>query len=577
MALALTVLTLASLAMSLLIVRNSRAEANLRISEANLQRAQTVAGVGSWHLNVRRNHLWWSAETYRIFGVPPGTPLKYQRFLALIHPEDRTQVDNAWQAALQGALYDIEHRIIVDGTIKWVRERADLKFNSQGKLRGGVGTVQDITSRRQTEEALRESENNFRLFFESIDDLLFVVDEQNRILKTNPAVNARLDYTEAELLGQSLLNVHPPAWREEAARIMADMLAGKTTHCPIPLRAKAGQFIPVETRVFPGTWSGQNVLFGVTKDLSELKASEEKFAKAFSINPALMAISTLKEGRFIEVNEAFLRTLGYTRVQVIGKTSRECEMFADPQQRTRAIAILQEQGRVERLDIQVRTRTGELRHSLFSADFLRLQDQTLLLTVMIDVTELKDMQVRLEQMAYYDALTGLPNRVLLQDRLQVAIAQAQRKFELLAVCYLDLDGFKPVNDVWGHAAGDELLIQVAQRLNACIRGSDTVCRLGGDEFVVLLSGLCGVKECEQALRRILDALVKPFRLAQNEVQLSASIGVTLYPSDAVTADILIRHADQAMYAAKLAGRNQYCLFNAERDSVSYPQTIIDSG
>jgi diguanylate cyclase (GGDEF)-like protein/PAS domain S-box-containing protein len=571
MALVLTVLILASLTMSLLIVRNSRADARLQASEANLRRAQTVAGVGSWHLDVMRNHLWWSEETYRIFGVPLGPSLKYETFLERIHPDDCASVDKAWQAALQGAPYDVEHRIIVEGAIKWVRERADLEFDAQGKLRRGVGTVQDITERKQIEEALRESEHNFRLFFDSIDDLVFVVDEQSRILKTNPMVSERLDYTEAELLGQNLLDVHPLEWRAEAARIVADILAGKTIYCPIPLCARNGQLIPVETRVFPGTWSGRKVLFGVTKDLSELKASEEKFAKAFYINPALMAISTLEEGRFVEVNETFLRTLGYTWDEVIGKTSQECGMFADPQQRTYAIQILREHGRLEEFDIQVRTRSGELRHGLFSASFLRLQNQDLLLTVMIDVTALKDTQARLEQMAYYDALTGLPNRVLLEDRLQVAIAQTQRESGLLAVGYLDLDGFKPVNDKWGHTVGDELLIQVAQRLKACMRGGDTVCRLGGDEFVILLCNLRSAEECQQALNRILSTLTEPFQLIHGEVHLSASIGVTLYPRDGAAPDTLVRHADQAMYAAKLAGRNRYCLFNAERDSLSQRQ------
>ena len=186
-----------------------------------------------------------------------------------------------------------------------------------------------------------------------------------------------------------------------------------------------------------------------------------------------------------------------------------------------------------------------------------------------DITALRESQDKLEQMAYYDALTGLPNRRLLSDRLKLAIAQASRSERLLAICYLDLDGFKPINDQWGHAAGDVLLIDAARRLIGSIRAGDTVSRLGGDEFVVLLGNLSHVDECEVALERIRQALNRPFPLKEGEARISASMGVTLYPIDGSDSDMLLRHADQAMYQAKQAGRNRYALFDAEHDKLSH--------
>ena len=168
-------------------------------------------------------------------------------------------------------------------------------------------------------------------------------------------------------------------------------------------------------------------------------------------------------------------------------------------------------------------------------------------------------------MAYFDALTGLPNRRMLSDRLQLAIAQAQRSERLLAVCYLDLDDFKPINDTWGHAAGDMLLIEAAHRLQGSVRAGDTVSRLGGDEFVVLLGNLAHFDECEIALDRIRAALNRPFNLKEGEARVSASMGVTLFPMDGADPDTLLRHADQAMYQAKQTGRNRYTLFDAEHD------------
>lgn len=180
-----------------------------------------------------------------------------------------------------------------------------------------------------------------------------------------------------------------------------------------------------------------------------------------------------------------------------------------------------------------------------------------------DISILKESQQQLERMAYYDPLTGLPNRALLADRLRLVLAKAQREQRVLAVCYLDLDGFKPINDRWGHAAGDELLIQVAQRFQQSVRGDDTVARLGGDEFVMLLGNLSSIEEDEQVLEWILKVVATPF--PPQAMTVSASIGVTFFPHDYADSETLIRHADQAMYLAKHGGRNGHHLFDPEQD------------
>ncbi|WP_054773089.1 diguanylate cyclase domain-containing protein [Methylogaea oryzae] len=182
-----------------------------------------------------------------------------------------------------------------------------------------------------------------------------------------------------------------------------------------------------------------------------------------------------------------------------------------------------------------------------------------------DITAVKNSQLMLEKMAYLDPLTQLPNRTLLADRMQQIMAQCRRDETLLAVCYLDLDGFKPVNDRWGHAAGDALLIAVAQRLREAVRSGDTVARIGGDEFVVLLGGLDNTAACDLSLRRVHEAIQRPFTLDQGVAQISASLGVSLFPKDSSDPDTLLRNADQAMYQAKQAGRNRIHLFDPERD------------
>lgn len=307
------------------------AEQALQRSEDNLRRAQAVAGLGSWHLDISQDRLTWSDETYAIFGVARGTPMTLERFVAFVHPADVQQVNEAWAAALQGNTYEIEHRIVVDGHTRWVHERAQVDLAADGTPHTAIGTVQDITERKHIEEQIR--------------------------------------------------------------------------------------------------------------------------------------------------NQAF-----------------------------------------------------------------------------------------------YDSLTNLPNRRLLDERLAMALAGSKRSGQHGAVMMLDLDNFKPLNDAHGHAVGDQLLIEVSQRLSACVREVDTVARLGGDEFVIVLIdlGVDAKTSREAALRvaeKIRNALAEPYFLASTpdnptsqtiEHHCSSSIGVALFLGQNLSQHQIIKQADMAMYQAKESGRNTVC-------------------
>jgi diguanylate cyclase (GGDEF)-like protein len=182
--------------------------------------------------------------------------------------------------------------------------------------------------------------------------------------------------------------------------------------------------------------------------------------------------------------------------------------------------------------------------------------------LLTDITTGKDYESTLERMAFYDSLTGLPNRLLFAERINQAMMISKRLKSMMAVCFLDLDEFKPVNDDFGHSVGDLLLVEMANRMQSNIRESDTVARMGGDEFAILLINIKNIEECETIITKILDSINEPYTLVNNEsVNVSASIGVTLYPHDNVPSDMLLRHADQAMYVAKESGKNQYVFHN----------------
>ncbi|OQW89215.1 MAG: hypothetical protein BWK72_04500 [Rhodoferax ferrireducens] len=269
----------------------------------------------------------------------------------------------------------------------------------------------------------------------------------------------------------------------------------------------------------------------------------------------------------VDVNPAFSRITGYEPEDVLGKTPRIWSSGRQgPDFYTQMWRMLAEHDQWSG-ELWNRRKSGEVFAEILSITAVRDEAGKLLhyLAVFIDITPMKTHETELAHIANYDVLTGVPNRRLLTDRLKVALASARRDRSTLALCMLDLDGFKDINDRLGHARGDLLLIEISRRLQGVLRENDTLARLGGDEFVMLFSDMHQQEESHRILSRVLQAIAQPVQLGDTEALISASIGVTLYPLDDADADTLLRHADQAMYAAKQAGKNRYHLFDSEQD------------
>lgn len=273
------------------------------------------------------------------------------------------------------------------------------------------------------------------------------------------------------------------------------------------------------------------------------------------------------DGNILDVNPAFTRITGFERDEVIGRNPRilksgrhDAEFYAEMWDSIKAKGSWHG-------EIWNRNKFGEIYPELLSISAVNGPDgnRSNFVAVFADISRLKAQENQLTLMAYHDALTGLPNRALLADRMNQAMSHARRgSGHLVAVCYLDLDGFKEVNDTLGHKAGDQVLIEMSRRLRDSLRGGDTLARLGGDEFVLLL-GLDGLGECERSLQRLIQLINQPLTVASNQVKLTASIGVTLFPDDDGDPDTLLRHADLAMYLAKQQGKNRYFMFDPDQD------------
>jgi len=271
----------------------------------------------------------------------------------------------------------------------WAHLESRPRRGADGETLSSWVTFSDIGARLRAEEALRESVANFRAFFDAIDDIVVVATPDGRLVYANPAVSAKLGYSAAELTALRVLDLHPPDKRREAEAIFAAMFRGERESCPLPLQARSGALVPVETRVWFGRWDGAECMFGVSKDLTTEQEALQKFDRLFRGNPALMAVSSLPDRRFTEVNEAYLSALGYSRAEVLGKTSEELGLAVDPEQQLALAKQLQAQGRISDRELKVRRKDGAILDGLFSGEVIESQGRQYFLTVMIDHTERK--------------------------------------------------------------------------------------------------------------------------------------------------------------------------------------------
>jgi diguanylate cyclase (GGDEF)-like protein/PAS domain S-box-containing protein len=305
------------------------------------------------------------------------------------------------------------------------------------------------------------------------------------------------------------------------------------------------------------------------RDISKRKAYEEKLqVSAWVFKQAREGIMIIDAaGTIVDVNSTFTEITGYSYEDALGNNARMLHSSKKRDQFSTAMrkAII-EQGQWKG-EVSNRKKNGDL----FTENLIiaALKDEANVTTHYVcsfsDITEIKQQRKKLELMAHYDVLTNLPNRKLFADRFTQMVGHSKRTKTQLAICFLDLDEFKPVNDTYGHDVGDQLLIEVAMRIKASLRAGDIASRQGGDEFALLLGDITSTAQCEQILSRIQHALAQRYVINGHPIQISASIGVTIYPLDDSDLGALLRHADQAMYQAKSLGKNQFHVFNAEQD------------
>ena len=288
--------------------------------------------------------------------------------------------------------------------------------------------------------------------------------------------------------------------------------------------------------------------------------SREWFDKLFGSSPVGMTITRSRDQTIVEVNDAWLELMGFERYEVIGKTRTQLNLWVDLAERDAMAERVRQNGSLRNIEVRYRRKSGEHLVLFGGLEVIHVGGEQYVLGTAFDISDRKRNEARYQHLATHDALTDLPNRMLLRDRLGQAIRNAERHLSKIAVMFIDLDKFKQINDTLGHRAGDEFLKEVALRLTACVRDADTVARLGGDEFVVVLEGWHDLAEVASIANKICVAL-SHVTLPAPSLKTSASLGISVYPSDGVDPDTLMRQADSAMYAIKNSGGGKYGFVN----------------
>ena len=434
--------------------------------------------------------------------------------------------------------------------------------------------IEDIEIARDT---LRLSEERWKFAVEGSGDGMWDWNIATGEALLSERWKSMLGYSDSEFPNQAtawLDQIHP----EDKSIVLSslnDYLTNVSTNYAVEFRMyhKGGEWIWILARGIVVRRDDKGLplrMIGSHSDITERKRSEAKIQLAASVFTSAREgiLITDVDGNIIEINDTFSLIMGYSREEVKGKNTRIFQSDRQSNEFYKAMwqALLENNHWTG--EIWNRRKNGEVYAAILTISGVRntAGNTEQYVALYTDITTMKAYQQRLEHLAHYDALTNLPNRVLLAERLQQAIIQSERQKHSLAVIYIDLDGFKAVNDAHGHKMGDDLLIIVSQRMRDALRESDTLARIGGDEFVAVLVDLEKIADCDYVLRRLLALSSASFIVNNVELHLSASIGVTFYPQDNVEADQLMRHADQAMYLAKQAGKNRYHLFDIEHDS-----------
>lgn len=564
--------------------RRTRQVRELAALKTQLELAQDVAGVGSWVWDIAGERMHASRQVYALIGVAPGqlSP-DFESFMAFAPEDERAGILDAFRTLLKSGRCDHVHHVRrPNGELRLFMQSASVtERDADGWARTVIGTCRDITDERQAQARLEARERRLDAIIGSLAEGVVVRDRDGGITLANDAAARLAGVPRESLLGQrpesaiwEMLDEHGNALPPELYPSMVSMSTGtQIDHQLYGIRTPGQRptWISVSTRLLAASDNGDgDAVVASLADVTRLREAERenRLAAAVFTHVSQPIVITDGDARILRINRAFTEAFGYSVEEAVGNSTgilrsmRHDDAFYEAMWRQ-----LNGEG-YWRGEIWNRHKNGE--PVPFLSSITRINEpvsrETRYVAVYADLHDQKAAENALRWQADHDPLTGLPNRRLLTDRMQTALALAKRKNASVAVVFIDLDRFKPVNDDYGHLAGDFLLQIVADRMRGVLRASDSLARVGGDEFIAVLGEVSSMSGVRRALSGLLGAVAEPVAWEGANLQVSCSIGVAFWPDDGEDVTALIEAADAAMYQAKTAGRGRIvCAGEIEKD------------
>ncbi len=514
-----------------------------------------------------------------------------------VHRIDQTVAALRWQASLVAVgtalmavmlwyLFDI---LITKRTYRLMRTMDDF---SQGKREArikmaGLDELADVGASVDTmldhivqeESNLRASKEHLQRLFEAVPDAILIVDQDGLIRSINDSAKYILGYKKEALKGKNICHLLLDEVGGFQSCINKHQTLAKGGLLQTEIAHANGAMLPVEMSLNEMRSDEETLYIVVLHDISErLKAqSQLLLAQKVFESAAEGIVVTSAEHKIIDVNPAYEKMMGYSREELIAqdpnviRSDRHDEIFyAAMWDKIRSTGVWSG-------EIWDRRKSGEVFPTWLNISVIRdvAGEVAQYVGIFSDISKQKTTEEKLQELAYFDPLTSLPNRTLFHDRLEREIVVSRRNASPFVLMFLDLDRFKDVNDSLGHVVGDELLVQVAERLQVCVRESDSVARLGGDEFTVMLSEISDATFAAQVADDIIAAIKEPFQIKGYDVYVGASIGMAVYPADGEDTESLIKSADTAMYQAKESGRGNYKYFTQAMNQLNIQRVEME--
>ncbi len=570
------------------VTERKRAEAELRESSDFLREAQRIGDMGCYVLDIA-SETWTSTSPLdEILGIDESFERSVSGWGALAHPDDQAMMADyfANEVIGQGRPFDKQYRIIrqTDGAVRWVHGLGKLEFDAEGKPLKMRGIISDVTAHREWESQLQESEERYRATFEHAGVGIVHSALDGRFLRCNVRFAEIIGYPQEEVPGLNFQEITAPEDLSSCEEAHRQLLCGSVETYIIEkrfIRKNSSRVWTMVTVSSQRDGAGRIQYFiafveeiqarkeaeqrlAVTQEA--LRASEARYRTAFQTSIDSININRLDNGIYIDCNQAFLDTLGYTREEIIGRSSVDLGVWVDHRDRQTMTEMVRQDSSCRSMEVQFRKKNGELMWGEMSASLMDVDGVPCVLSITRDLSRTKAAENEIQSLAFYDPLTGLPNRRLLLERLHQAQAAEARRNHSQALLLIDLDNFKMLNDTLGHQTGDLLLQQVAQRLVSCASEAETVGRLGSDEFVVMLDDLSVVAEeaatqAEIIGEKLLASINLPYLLLERECRSTASIGITFFGGQRNNTEEILQQADIALHQAKAAGGNVMRFFS----------------